>query len=79
MVMSAELKSLVGCGKSWADERAQIALDLADQHAKGELSSDEFKELLQDLIRTDILEGESDDMAIKTALVGAIRGMMAVL
>ena len=77
--MSAELKSLVGCGKSWADERAQIALDLADQHAKGELSSDEFKELLQDLIRTDILEGESDDMAIKTALVGAIRGMMAVL
>lgn len=77
--MSAELKSLVGCGKSWADERAQIALDLADQHAKGEISSDEFKELLQDLIRTDILEGESDDMAIKTALVGAIRGMMAVL
>jgi polyhydroxyalkanoate synthesis regulator phasin len=79
MVMSAELKSLVGCGKSWADERAQIALDLADQHAKGEISSDEFKELLQDLIRTDILEGESDDMAIKTALIGAIRGMMAVL
>lgn len=77
--MSAELKSLVGCGKSWADERAQIALDLADQHAKGEISSDEFKELLQDLIRTDILEGESDDMAIKTALIGAIRGMMAVL
>jgi polyhydroxyalkanoate synthesis regulator phasin len=82
MVMSMgynELKSLVGCGKSWADQRAQFALDLADQHARGDISSDEYKELLEDLIRTDTLDRESDDMAIKMALVGAVKGIIAVL
>lgn len=74
-----ELKSFVGCGKSWAEERAQMALDLADQHARGDISSDEYKELLEDLIRTDVLDGEADDMAVKMALVGAVKGVIAVL
>jgi hypothetical protein len=82
MVMSVgydELKSLVGCGKSWADKRAQLALDLAEQHAHGSISNDEYKELLEDLIRTDALDKESDDMAVKMALVGAVKGILAVL
>lgn len=74
-----ELKSLAGCGKSWAEERALMAMDFADQHAKGELSDDEYKELLEDLIRSDRLDEEADDMAVKMALVGAVKGVMAVL
>ena len=74
-----ELKSFVGCGKSWAEERALMAMELADQHAKGELSDDEYKELLEDLIRSDRLDEEADDMAVKMALVGAVKGVMAVL
>lgn len=74
-----ELKSFVGCGKSWAEERALIALELSDQHARDEISDDEYKELLQDLIRSDILDKESDDMALKMALVGAIKGVIAVM
>jgi polyhydroxyalkanoate synthesis regulator phasin len=74
-----ELKSLVGCGKSWAEERALMAMEFADQHARGELSDDEYKELLEDLIRSDRLDEEADDMAVKMALVGAVKGAMAIL
>lgn len=74
-----ELKSLAGCGKSWAEQRAQMALELADQHAKGDITSDEYKELLEDLIRTDVLDDEADDMAVKMALIGAVKGVMAII
>jgi hypothetical protein len=74
-----EIKALVGCGKSWAEERALMALEFADQHARGELSKDEYKELLEDLIRTDVLDSEADDLAVKTALVGAVKGLMLVV
>ena len=74
-----ELKALAGCGKSWAEEKAQMAIEFADQHAKGELSADEYKELLEDLIRTDRLDEEADDMAVKMALVGAVKGLMLVV
>jgi hypothetical protein len=34
-----ELKSLVGCGKSWAEERAQMAIEFTEQHEAGDLSN----------------------------------------
>ena len=74
-----ELKSLVGCGKSWAEERAQMAIEFSEQFEAGDLSADEYKELMEDLIRTDVLDEEADDMAVKTALVGAVKGVMAVV
>jgi len=74
-----ELKSLVGCGKSWAEERAQMAVEFTEQFEAGDLSADEYKELMEDLIRTDVLDEEADDMAVKTALVGAVKGVLAVV
>ena len=74
-----ELKSLVGCGKSWAEERAQMAIEFTEQLNAGDLSADEYKELMEDLIRTDVLDEEADDMAVKTALVGAVKGVMAIV
>lgn len=74
-----ELKSLVGCGKSWAEERAQMALDFTAQYEAGDLSADEYKELMEDLIRTDALDEEADDMAVKSALVGAVNGLLKVV
>jgi polyhydroxyalkanoate synthesis regulator phasin len=79
MVGYDELKSLVGCGKSWAEERAQMALQFADQHKAGELNQDEYQELMQDLIRTDKLDAEADDMAVKNALVGAVKSLMKII
>jgi hypothetical protein len=74
-----ELKSLVGCGKSWAEERAQMALEFAAQYEAGDLSADEYKELLEDLVRSDVLDEEADDMAVKSALVSGVMGLASVL
>lgn len=73
------LKELVGCGKGWAEERAAMALEFAEQHARGELADDEYKELMQDLIRTDALDKEADDIAVKTALVSAVNAAMMLV
>ena len=79
MVGYDELKGLRGCGKSWAEERAQMALQFADQYKAGELNQDEYQELMQDLIRTDRLDAEADDMAVKNALVAAVKGLMKII
>ena len=79
MVGYDELKSLVGCGKSWAEERSQMALQFADQYKAGELNQDEYQELMQDLIRTDKLDAEADDMAVKNALVAAVKSLMKII
>jgi hypothetical protein len=79
MVGYDELKALVGCGKSWAEERAQMAIQFADQYKADELTQDEYQELMQDLIRTDKLDAEADDMAVKNALVAAVKGLMKII
>ncbi len=79
MVGYDELKALVGCGKSWAEERAQLAMQFADQYKAGELTQDEYQELMQVLIRTDKLDAEADDMAVKNVLVAAVNGLMKII
>lgn len=74
-----ELKNLTNCGAGWAEERAQLAIDFAEQHANGELSDSEYKELLEDLIRTDVLDEEADDLATKSALVTGVMGLLQVV
>ena len=66
------LKELTLCGRPWAAERAQYALEIAAAVHEGAISMEEFQELMQDLIRTDKLDEEADDMETKAALVQAI-------
>lgn len=73
-----EIKKLASCGHPWAEQRALIALDLADQYAKDDITREEYDELLLDLIRTDELSAESDNMEVKNMLVGAIMGLTKV-
>jgi hypothetical protein len=73
------LRELANCDRPWAAERAQIALDLAAQYENDELSADEFKELLEDLVRTDKLDDEADDMEIKTLLVTGVYALSKMI
>ena len=66
------LGDLVNSGKPWAAKRAQMALEIQEQLNAGNLSPDEAAELLEDLIRTDALEKEADDIETKAMLVSAI-------
>lgn len=71
-----ELKNLLTCGAPWAEQRAKIAIELQEMLEDGEISESERNELLQDLINTDKLNDEADDINIKSALVAAISGVM---
>ena len=68
----ASLQDLAGCGSAWAEKRAKLALDIQAQRNSGALSPEEAAELMEDLISTDKLNEEADDMAVKAALISAI-------
>lgn len=70
--MSNELQWLSTCGRPWAEQRAVLAMNIIEAHNNGEVSDSEFKELLYDLVRTDRLDSEADDLQTKTLLVNAI-------
>lgn len=73
-----ELKNLLSCGEPWIEQRAAIALDLQDQHARGDITDDEYNELLEDLIRTDDLNAECDDINLKSAVIAAVTSVMKI-
>jgi hypothetical protein len=74
-----ELRALIGCGRPWAEQRAQMALQLSEAYSTGQISTDEYKELLQDLVRTDTLDNEADDMAVKAMLVTGVYALLQVV
>lgn len=74
-----QLQALLGCGHEWAEQRAQMALQLTEAYTTEQISADEYKELLQDLIRTDTLDTEANDMAVKTALVTGVYALLQVV
>jgi len=75
----SDLYQLAQSDKPWVAQRAQMALELREQHARGDITNDEYKELLEDLVRTDVLDSEADDMHTKTMLVYAIYGLAQVV
>lgn len=71
-----QLQELLTSDKAWAQQRAQLAIDLLNQFQTGEISGSEYKELLEDLVRTDALDAEADDLDTKTALVAGVNALM---
>jgi polyhydroxyalkanoate synthesis regulator phasin len=74
-----ELQKLIGCGNTWAEEKAATAIELATIHGNGEISDDEYKELLQDLIRTDAISDDAKDIEFKSMLIAGVSGLLQVL
>lgn len=70
--MSEQLQWLTTCGKPWAEQRAQFALQMSQALANEEISESEFQELMTDLVRSDKLDEEADDLEIKNYLVSAV-------
>jgi polyhydroxyalkanoate synthesis regulator phasin len=73
------LEHLAQCGKPWAQERAQVALDMQAMFAYGEMSKEEFVELTQDLIRADQLNKDADDVETKAMLETAIKQLVSIV
>jgi hypothetical protein len=74
-----ELQKLIGCGNAWAEERASTAIELASIHSNGEISDSEYKELLEDLIRTDSISDDASDIEFKSMLIAGVSGLLQVI
>jgi hypothetical protein len=72
MVMREQLHAIISSGKPWAAERAQMALAIMEQYEGGGLSLEEYQELMQDLVRSDVLNAQADDQDLKNLLVSCV-------
>jgi hypothetical protein len=70
--MIDELQFLSSCGRPWAEQRAQMALDITMAFQSGEIEQSEYQALMADLIASDRLNAEADDMDVKNMLVSCI-------
>jgi len=77
--MVEQLQALTQCGRPWAAQRAEMALQMCAAVQNGELSESEFKELMADLVRMDRLDSEADDLETKTMLVSAIYAVAQIV
>lgn len=69
--MLAELYQMAA-GQGYLAERAQIAVQITEQHEAGQISESEYQELMRDLARFDDVCENSDELAARTALFTAI-------
>ena len=74
-----ELDQLLHSDKDWVRVRAETALQILNQQQTGQITSSEARELLEDLVRTDQLEAEADDIKLKTMLVNVVYGLTLVV
>jgi hypothetical protein len=70
--MIEHLQQLSGCPDPAIASRAQVALQMTEAYQSGGISQDEFRELMQDLVRTDRLDSECSNLETKTMLVTAV-------
>ena len=70
--MIEQLQFLSSCGRPWAEQRAQMALEITQAAQQGAISQSEYQSLMADLIQSDKLNAEADDMDVKNLLVSCI-------
>ena len=70
--MLEQLQWLATCGRPWAEERAEIAIQMTLQLGAGNITESEYQELMQDLINSDKLNACADDQDVKNLLVSCI-------
>lgn len=73
------LQELAACGKPWVERRAAQAIKLQAAYDAGDIDRSEYQELLEDLVRTDLLEREADDIELKTMLVTSVYTLAKIL
>lgn len=67
--MQEHLQQLAGCGLPWAEQRAQMALQIGEAVQNGQISKDEARALLEDLVNTDKLNEEATNAEARQMLV----------
>jgi polyhydroxyalkanoate synthesis regulator phasin len=76
--MSNVLHEVINSGQPWAAERAQYALQIAEALQNGQVSQDEARALLEDLIATEKLEADGADIQLRAALIFGVTQVLSM-
>ena len=76
--MSNVLHEVINSGQPWAADRAQYALQIAEALQNGQVSQDEARALLEDLINTEKLEAAGADLQLRAALVFGVTQVLSM-
>lgn len=76
--MSNVLHEVINSGQPWAAERAQYALQVAEALQNNQISPDEARAILADLIATEKLEAEGADLQLRAALVFGVTQVLSM-
>jgi len=74
-----EVQALLSCGDEFVERQAALALEIADAQAMGNISSQQAKELMEDLVRTENIEGKSENIQLVGALITGVMGLASVV
>ena len=77
--MQQQLEQLATVNAPWAQQRAQYALQVGQAVQQGQLSPNEAKEILADLINLDKLNQEASDDEMRAALVFGVTQLAMML
>jgi polyhydroxyalkanoate synthesis regulator phasin len=75
--MSDQLQQVAQSGDQWAAERAQYALQVNQAVQSGQMSKDEAREVLQDMIATQQLQEAAQADQVKAALFFGITQLIS--
>jgi hypothetical protein len=70
--MIDNVRSYIGCGRPWAEDVAVIVCETHERYEAGEISEDELKEILLDVVRINETLEDADDIEIRNGLITAI-------
>ena len=74
-----DLQALMSCGDAFVEQQAAMALEIADAQAIGNITSEQAKELIEDLVRTENIEGKSEDIVMIGKLVTGVMGLASII
>ena len=77
--MLGDIKALVGCDDKDVSAKADEIVMLQAAFDEGQISRDEYVELLEDIKRTAEVKAEGSDIQFKSMLVTGIYGILQVV
>ncbi len=78
MGQGSVLHEVINSGQTWAADRAAMALQVHEALSQGQMSQDEAREILNDLINTEKLDSEATDMQVRAALVFGVTQIISM-
>lgn len=74
-----DLQQLMECGDKFVSDTAAMALEISDAEALGHITAEQAHELIEDLVRTENIEGKSEDIILVGQLVTGVMGLASVM